>query len=95
MRVLIVGAGGMVGGTLVRHCEARGDEVFAHDRGSLDITDGAEVHAAIARARPDTVINCAAWTDVDGCELDPERALAVNAVAVEQLAHASRQAGAR
>lgn len=94
MKVLITGAGGMVGGTLVRHCQARGDEVCAHDRGTLDITDAAAAHATIGRARPDTVINCAAWTDVDGCELDPERALAVNALAVEALAHASRQAGA-
>lgn len=94
MRVLITGAGGLVGHTLAAHCRAQGDEVLAYDRATLDITNAAEVHALLARERPETVINCAAWTDVDGCELDPERALKVNAVAVETLAHASREVGA-
>ncbi len=84
----------MVGHALATHCRAQGDEVLAHDRAELDITNADEVHALCTRERPDTVINCAAWTDVDGCELDPERALKVNAVAVETLAHASRDVGA-
>src|SRR5256714_11429874 len=84
----------MVGRALVAHCTARGDEVLAHARAGLDITNAAAVQATFARARPDAVINCAAWTDVDGCELNPERALAVNAFAVEALAQASRQVGA-
>jgi dTDP-4-dehydrorhamnose reductase len=94
LRVLITGAGGMVGRALVAHCRAQGDEVSAHERARLDITNAAEVYATVARARPETVINCAAWTDVDGCELNPERALAVNAEAVETLALASRAGGA-
>ncbi len=94
MRVLITGAGGMVGHALVAHCRAQGDEALAYDRAGLDITNADEVNALFVRTRPDTVINCAAWTDVDGCELDPERALAINAVAVETLAHASRHVGA-
>jgi dTDP-4-dehydrorhamnose reductase len=84
----------MVGRALARHCAAQGDEVAAHDRSTLDITDAAAVHALVEEARPEVVINCAAWTDVDGCELNPERALAVNALAVEQLALAARGAGA-
>jgi dTDP-4-dehydrorhamnose reductase len=94
LKVLVTGAGGLVGRAVVAHCAAQGDKVSAHDRASLEITRAPEVHAVFERARPDTVINCAAWTDVDGCELDPERALAVNAYAVETLAHACRQAGA-
>ena len=94
MKVLITGAGGMVGGALAAHCRARGDEVFAHDHGSLDITDAAAVAVTLSREHPDAVINCAAWTDVDGCELHPERALAVNAAAVETLARNSRGVGA-
>ena len=66
----------------------------AYERARLDITNAPEVYATLARARPETVINCAAWTDVDGCELNPERALAVNAEAVETLALASRAGGA-
>jgi dTDP-4-dehydrorhamnose reductase len=84
----------MVGRALVRHCRAQGDEVSAYERARLDITNAPEVYATLARARPETVINCAAWTDVDGCELNPERALAVNAEAVETLALASRAGGA-
>jgi dTDP-4-dehydrorhamnose reductase len=84
----------MVGRALVAHCAARGDDVHAHDRAGLDITDAAAVHDLCERVRPDVLINCAAWTDVDGCELNPEQALRVNAEAVEQLAHACRQTGA-
>src|SRR5256714_1220675 len=94
MKVFITGAGGMLGHVLVEHCEARGDEVFAHERESLDITDERVARERVARARPDTVINCAAWTDVDGCELDPQRAFLVNSQGVEILATASRLAGA-
>jgi len=94
LRVLITGAGGMVGRALVAHCQALGDEVSAHERASLDITNADEVYVTVERVRPEAVINCAAWTDVDGCELNPERALTVNAEAVETLALASRQVGA-
>ncbi|MFL6231254.1 MAG: dTDP-4-dehydrorhamnose reductase [Pyrinomonadaceae bacterium] len=94
MRVLVAGAGGMVGRAVAEHCRAVGDEVFAHDRGGLDITRAEEVAAVFGRERPEAVINCAAWTDVDGCELDPQRAHRVNAEAVGTLALGSRQVGA-
>jgi dTDP-4-dehydrorhamnose reductase len=84
----------MVGRALVAHADARGDEVFAHERESLDITKPEAVREAFERARPEAVVNCAAWTDVDGCELNPERALLVNAEAVEILAAHSRLVGA-
>ncbi|HEV2802854.1 MAG TPA: dTDP-4-dehydrorhamnose reductase [Pyrinomonadaceae bacterium] len=94
MKILITGAGGMVGRALVAHCTERGDEVFAHERGSLDITNAEAVREMFERERPDAVVNCAAWTDVDGCELNPERALLINAEAVEILAAQSRQVAA-
>ena len=94
MRVLITGAGGMVGCAAAEHCAARGDEVSAHDRGGLDITSERAVREAFERARPEAVINCAAWTDVDGCELDPQRAYEVNSRAVGILAAGARAAGA-
>jgi dTDP-4-dehydrorhamnose reductase len=81
----------MLGRAVALDCRARGDEVFAHDRASLDITDAARVAEVFARERPDAVINCAAWTDVDGCELDPARAFKVNSEAVEILAACSRR----
>jgi dTDP-4-dehydrorhamnose reductase len=84
----------MVGRALVAHAAACGDEVFAHERESLDITNADAVRETFERERPESVVNCAAWTDVDGCELNPERAVLVNAEAVEILARHSRLAGA-
>lgn len=94
MRVLITGAGGMLARAVAEHCGARGDEVFAHDRRALDITCERGVSELLDRERPETVINCAAWTDVDGCELDPQTAFEVNARAVGVLAAGARAAGA-
>ncbi|MGI8898392.1 MAG: dTDP-4-dehydrorhamnose reductase [Pyrinomonadaceae bacterium] len=94
MRVLITGAQGMVGRALTQHCSAKGDEVLGHDHRTLDITNAALVSATIEKLQADAVINCAAWTDVDGCELDPQRAFAVNASGPENLAVASRRVGA-
>ena len=94
MRVLITGAGGMVGRSVTEHCRSCGDQVFPYDHRGLDISDADLVEHEIASVKPDTVINCAAWTDVDGCERDPDRALAANAEGPENLARASRQAGA-
>jgi dTDP-4-dehydrorhamnose reductase len=87
----VTGAGGMLGRAVALDCRARGDDLFAHDRASLDITDAARVAEVFARERPDAVINCAAWTDVDGCELDPARAFKTNSEAVEILAACSRR----
>lgn len=84
----------MVGRAVVGHCTAKGDEVLAHDHASLEIANQEAIESAFARDRPHTVINCAAWTDVDGCELDPQRAFGVNALAVENLAAACRRSQA-
>jgi dTDP-4-dehydrorhamnose reductase len=94
MKVLITGAGGMVGSLLAEHCRALGDEVEAFDHAGLDITDERAAREVFARVRPDAAVNCAAWTDVDACELDPQRAFLVNSQGVETLATASRLAGA-
>jgi dTDP-4-dehydrorhamnose reductase len=94
MRVLITGAGGMVGRALADHCRTRGDEVAAFEHAGLDITDERAVREAFGRVRPRAAINCAAWADVDGCELDPQRAFLVNSRGVEILATASRLAAA-
>jgi dTDP-4-dehydrorhamnose reductase len=84
----------MVGSALVEHCIRLGDVVFAFDHKGLDITQRDAVGAAIESTRPEAVINCAAWTDVDRCELERERAWAVNALGPENLAAGSRRAGA-
>jgi dTDP-4-dehydrorhamnose reductase len=94
MRVLVTGAGGQVGRATAELCRAAGDDVIATDHAALDITDRDGVLGAITSLCPDAVINPAAWTDVDGCEGDPDRAYAANTLAVRHLADACRRAGA-
>lgn len=94
MKVMVTGAGGLVGRAVVEHCANQGDAVSALDHRALDITDELRVNAAFDRQQPDVLINCAAWTDVDGCELDPERAQRANAYGPELLALACRKIGA-
>jgi dTDP-4-dehydrorhamnose reductase len=94
LKILITGAKGLVGRALVEHCSASGDEVFGYDHQALDIADSRAVDSVISAHRPEAVINCAAWTDVDGCETNPEKAEQVNALGPENLARASRNAGA-
>src|SRR5947209_6550042 len=76
--MLITGAGGMLGQDLLIAATSAGAEVVALDRAALDITDASAVGAACASARPDVVVNCAAYTDVDGAERDEETATRVN-----------------
>jgi dTDP-4-dehydrorhamnose reductase len=85
----------MVGRAVVAHVTAQGESVAAFDRHRLDISDELKVNTAFEQECPDVVINCAAWTDVDGCETDPERADRVNALGPALLARACREAGAQ
>ena len=95
MKVMVTGAAGMVGRMVVAHGTAQGETVVAFNHHTLDITDEPKVNEAFDRERPDVVINCAAWTDVDGCELDPDRARIANALGPELLALACRKIGAQ
>lgn len=93
-KILITGASGLVGKASIEHCLANGDEVVAYDHQSLDIGDTEKVEVVVASEQPDALINCAAWTDVDGCESDPAKAERANAHGPENLARACRQANA-
>lgn len=94
MKILVTGAAGLVGRALVEHCSASGDDVLAYDHRDLDVGDTAAVQTAIGDRRLDAIINCAAWTDVDGCERDPDKAQRVNSLGPENLARAARDANA-
>lgn len=94
MRVVVTGARGMVGRAVSEYCRSNGDAVFPHDHRSLDISDPDRVTDTLQQDQPEIVINCAAWTDVDGCELDRDRAFAANAAGPENLARACRELGA-
>ena len=93
-RILITGAAGMLGQDVQRAAAESDREVVAFGHRELDITDRVAVEAAFASTRPDVVLNCAAWTDVDGAEARPQDALAVNGTAAGNLAAAATRAGA-
>jgi len=88
MRLLVTGAGGMLAHDVMRAGERAGHEMAGLTRAELDLTDAAAVAAAIASTRPDGAINCAAWTDVDGAERDPDAAYRVNAFGAWNVAAA-------
>ena len=94
MKVLVTGAGGQLGHDVVDACALAGDDVVAANRAALDVTSRSAVAAVVADARPDAVIHCAAFTAVDACESDPDKAFAVNGEAVRWMREATELAGA-
>jgi dTDP-4-dehydrorhamnose reductase len=94
MKVLITGAGGMTGSELVRQARERQWSVAAFDHDDLDIIDGSEVDAVVAREKPDIVFNAAAYTAVDAAESESELAMAVNAAGAGNVACAAHTHGA-
>lgn len=94
MRVAVTGAGGQLGSDLVAWCTAAGDDVVALDHATLDVADRDGVMASLCSTAPDVVVHAAAWTAVDACEADRDRAFAVNALGTRWVAEASARVGA-
>jgi dTDP-4-dehydrorhamnose reductase len=95
LRVALTGAGGMLGREVRRAAAARGQALVAWDRAALDVTDADAVRRALSAANADAVIHGAAWTDVDGCEGDPPRAMRVNGDGTANVARACAECGAK
>ncbi|MDQ7006077.1 MAG: dTDP-4-dehydrorhamnose reductase [Acidobacteriota bacterium] len=95
IRPLIIGAGGLVGRTLVSRLEPRFPHTVSATRAEIDICDRWGMAAEIARLRPTVVLNCAAMSNVDACEEDPEAADRVNAEGPAHLAEICRREGIR
>lgn len=95
MKLLITGAGGMLGRDVVLAAENAGHQVVGFAHTELDITDERAVAGKVELERPDVVINCAAWTDVDGAEAAEDAAFAVNGTGAGNVAAAAAAVGAR
>jgi len=93
VRILITGAGGLVGGLAARLAAPK-HEVLACDRGKLDVRDGQAVLRALREFSPEAVLHCAAYTDVDGAESAPRDAHEVNALGARAVAEAAHEIGA-
>ena len=93
MRILLTGGGGQVGGELRRTLAGFG-EVIAPDRDSLNLASADSIATAVRGARPDLIVNAAAYTAVDKAESEPDLAMSVNGTAPRVLAEEALKAGA-
>ena len=94
MRIAVTGAAGMLGRDVLRAAAAVNHEVVPLSRRELDVTDADAVARRIAAAAPDAVVNCAAYTDVDGAQGELNAAMAANAEGAGAVATAAAAAGA-
>jgi len=94
MKVLLIGANGQLGTDLLKVFQAAGDTVVPFTHAQLDVCSEAQIAEALAKAKPDVVLNTAAYHRVDECEHKSALAFQVNGTAVMYLAQASKAAGA-
>jgi dTDP-4-dehydrorhamnose reductase len=99
VRILVTGAAGRLGGRLTQVLSERGHQVTGADVvgnqvSILDITDFAATQTFIRELKPDIVIHPAAWTDVEGCAREPEKAIAINGFGTQHVAVAAAEVGA-
>ena len=95
MKLLITGAAGQLGTDLVLSAQKSGHQVIATIHADLDITDKSQVDRVVGEAKADAIIHAAAWTAVDACESDPQRAMSVNRDGTANIVSAARKSGSR
>ena len=94
MKLLVTGAAGMLGRDVMLAAGNAGHDLVGYGRAELDVTDAAALEKKLDLERPDVVINCAAWTDVDGAEESEQAAFAVNGTGAGNVAAAAAAVGA-
>ncbi len=96
-RILVIGSKGMLGRDLVEvlRSSLRSDKVFGWDIDEIDITEENKTVTKIESLKPEIVINVAAYTDVDGCEVHEERAFAINAEGMRHVALGAGRCGGK
>jgi dTDP-4-dehydrorhamnose reductase len=94
MKVLVTGAAGMLGRDVMLAAGNAGHQVVGFGHAELDVADRASVSAKVVAERPDVVINCAAWTDVDGAEEHEQEATRINGEGAGNVAAAAASVGA-
>jgi dTDP-4-dehydrorhamnose reductase len=95
VKILVTGAAGQLGRELVDVATGAGHDVFAASRAELDVTKPEVVRAAVLREQPAVIVHAAAWTAVDACESDREKAMLHNGAATRFVVDAAREVGAR
>lgn len=95
MKIIVTGAKGQLGTDVTAQLEKCGHSVVAADLAELDITDSSAVEAFFEKEKPDAVIHCAAYTNVDGAEADREICRKINAHGTENIALACKSHGAK
>jgi len=95
VKILVTGAAGQLGRELVDVATGAGHDVFAASRAELDVTKPEVVRAVVLREQPAVIVHAAAWTAVDACESDREKAMLHNGAATRFVVDAAREVGAR
>jgi dTDP-4-dehydrorhamnose reductase len=95
VKILVTGAAGQLGREVVDVATSAGHDVFAASRAELDVTKPEVVRAVVSREQPAVIIHAAAWTAVDACESDRDKAMLHNGAATRFVVDAAREVGAR
>jgi dTDP-4-dehydrorhamnose reductase len=95
MRVLVTGGTGQLGIAVAKECEINNDTVLCAGSAELDVSNRELVLQVFGAWRPEVIIHCGAWTDVDGCETDVAKAMRINAWGSRNVAEAAANVGAR
>jgi len=93
MRILIIGANGLLGSDLVKECAE--EELVAATSQDADIRNLGQIRTLVARSQPEWIVLAAAYTDVDGSERNPDLAFAANRDGTRNVAFAAREQGAK